>query len=122
MLLTSPVCAAQAAQARRQRSVLRAAATAGPARTVADYARVETESEGGDLVLQTAVVRLEAPFSWERLLQPRAYCDLVAAVHIADTAYFERLQRELDGGYDEVLYELVADTAKTPPAERCLKV
>ena len=117
MLLTSPVCAAQAAQARRQRSVLRAAATAGPARTVADYARVETESDGGDLVLQTAVVRLEAPFSWERLLQPRPYCDLVAAVHIADTAYFERLQRELDGGYDEVLYELVADTAKTPPAE-----
>ena len=121
MLLSSTTCAAQA-QARRQRRVLRSAAATSSApasthsdtRSLADYTRLE-EQPGGDLVLQTAVVRLEAPRSsplcfWE---QP-AVCDLVAAVHIADAAYFERLQRELDSGYDEVLYELVADQTKTP--------
>ena len=39
--------------------------------------------------------------------KPGATVDLIAAVHIADKAYYERLNREF-AGYDVVLYELIA--------------
>lgn len=67
-----------------------------PATPEPDYVRW-VEEDGGDS-LQTAIVRFTHPHG-ETL-------DLVGAVHIADKAYFQELNRRFKG-YDAVLYELV---------------
>jgi len=62
------------------------------------------------LALETAIVRC-APVDGNR---PSPTVDLVAAVHIADSAYYRQLNREFSG-YDAVLYELVApENANVP--------
>ena len=64
------------------------------------------------LALETAIVRC-APADTNRRLPT---VDLVAAVHIAEKSYYERLNREFRG-YDVVLYELVApEEFKLPPS------
>ncbi|MBI1902129.1 MAG: hypothetical protein HYS13_13595 [Planctomycetia bacterium] len=40
--------------------------------------------------------------------------DLIGAIHIGDTAYYKKLNKEFDG-YESVLYELVAPKGTVPP-------
>jgi predicted regulator of Ras-like GTPase activity (Roadblock/LC7/MglB family) len=58
--------------------------------------------------METAIVRF-APAGDSRT----PTVDLVAAVHIADAAYYKQLNREFQA-YDAVLYELVAPEGKRP--------
>lgn len=69
-----------------------------------EFLRVAKSKEGDRVVaLETAIVRY-GPTD-RRKTAPTV--DLIAAVHIADKAYYERLNREF-AGYDVVLYELIA--------------
>jgi len=80
-------------------------APAKPAAT--DYVRwVDTETEEG---LQTASVRFTR--------EDGATVDLVGAVHIADKAYFEDLNRRFKT-YDAVLYELVGGPMPKTEADK----
>jgi hypothetical protein len=67
------------------------------------FLRVTRDAEQRPQTLETAVVR----FGINEGHAPSVTVDLVAAVHIADKAYYQRLNREF-ARYDAVLYELVA--------------
>ena len=67
------------------------------------FVRLARDKNHAPLALETAVVRC-GPADTSRRLPT---VDLVAAVHIGEKSYYERLNRELEG-YDVVLYELVA--------------
>ncbi len=74
------------------------------------FLRLTRGQDHAPLALETAIVRC-APANAARRLP---IVDLVAAVHIADKSYYERLNREFEK-YDVVLYELVApDEFKLP--------
>jgi hypothetical protein len=101
-----------------------APAAAPPARAKAEkekepdsrqFLRLKRDKDRAALALETAIVRC-APVAGG--LQTSTV-DLVAAVHIADAAYYKQLNREFEA-YDAVLYELVAaENAKTPkPTDR----
>lgn len=62
------------------------------------------------VALQTAIVRL-VPIDCGKT---KPTVDLVAAVHLADKAYYDQLNEEFDR-YDVVLYELVAPEGTTIP-------
>jgi hypothetical protein len=73
------------------------------------FIRLLLDEQQRPVALQTAVVTCAA--KGERS-GPRV--DLVAAIHVADAAYYERLNREFQE-YDAVLFELVtADKTKAP--------
>jgi hypothetical protein len=73
------------------------------------FLRLKRDKNHMPLALQTAIVRYAAPGGAD---SPTV--DLIAAVHIADAAYYKRLNREF-AEYDAVLYELVApENAATP--------
>lgn len=69
-----------------------------PAEEDTDFLRYLEDEEAETDALQTAVVRYENALGVQ--------VDLVGAVHIADKAYFEELNRRFKN-YDAVLYELV---------------
>lgn len=69
------------------------------------YTRVTRDAKQQPLALETAIVRFTPKDPKARPIS----VDLVGAVHIADTSYFEQLNREFKS-YDVVLYELVAPT------------
>lgn len=73
-----------------------------------DYMRVTRDKKETATGLETAIVR----FVPRDCGKTSPAVDLVAAVHIADQAYYDRINREFDK-YDVVLYELVA-----PPGTR----
>jgi hypothetical protein len=80
------------------------------AKPAPQYVRMSRDKNNAPLVMETAVVRF-APATGDRRTPT---VDLVAAVHIADSAYYRQLNREFQA-YDAVLYELVAsEEAKTP--------
>lgn len=68
------------------------------------YVRVKEDESGRPQTMQTAVVRFVgkpgSPYAGRVV-------DLVGVVHIGQLDYYEKLNRRL-GGYDRVLYELVA--------------
>jgi len=74
------------------------------------YLRVLRDESKRPTALQTAIVRC-APAEGSRLA---ATVDLVAAIHIADAAYYRQLNREFQK-YDAVLYELVAAEESSRP-------
>jgi hypothetical protein len=67
------------------------------------FLRLSRGRDRTPLALETAIVRCASADANRRL----PTVDLVAAVHIGEKSYYERLNRELEG-YDVVLYELVA--------------
>jgi hypothetical protein len=85
-----------------------------PPKQTPQFLRLTRDKSNAPLALETAIMRL-APAAGA----PTPTVDLVAAVHIADPAYFRQLNRELQA-YDAVLYELVApEEMKTPkPGDR----
>jgi hypothetical protein len=80
-----------------------------PPKQTPQFLRLTRDKNNVPLALETAVVRF-APAAGART----PTVDLVAAVHIADAAYYRQLNREFQA-YDAVLYELVAaEESKTP--------
>jgi len=75
------------------------AAEAKPSR----FLRLRKDSHGNPLAMETAIVRY-VPIDCS---QTGPTVDLVAAVHIAEAGYYQKLNREFKN-YDVVLYELVA--------------
>ena len=75
------------------------------------FLRLTHDKNDVPLTLETAIVRCAHADRNRRL----PTVDLVAAVHIAEKSYYERLNREL-AGYDVVLYELVAPEEFKVPA------
>ena len=68
------------------------------------FVRTVRGDKGKPELLQTAIVTYKAKSG----LYAGAQVDLVGAIHIADKAYFQKLN-ELFTGYDALLYEMVAD-------------
>ena len=76
------------------------------------FVRLRTGESQVPLALETAIVSFAATGDQYRGVQ----VDLVGAIHIADKAYYEELNRRFRG-YDAVLYELVArEEANVPQA------
>ncbi len=76
------------------------------------FVRLRTGESQTPLALETAIVSFAATGDRYRGVQ----VDLVGAIHIADKAYYEALNRRFRG-YDAVLYELVArEDANVPKA------
>jgi hypothetical protein len=90
-----------------------ASAAEGPApddKAPGQFLRLTRDKDGAPLALETAIVRCASAAGGRRA----PTVDLVAAIHIADKSYYERLNREFEG-YDAVLYELVApENARAP--------
>jgi hypothetical protein len=78
-------------------------------KTAGKYVRISRDRQGQAMALETAVVRLAAPGS-----PTGATVDLVGAVHVADRAYYRKLNERFDD-YDVVLYELVAEPGTRIP-------
>jgi len=74
------------------------------------YLRLVRDSQDVPTSLEVAIVR----FVPRDCGQTAPTVDLVGAVHIADAAYYQQLNREFEQ-YDVVLYELVAPPGKRPP-------
>jgi hypothetical protein len=75
------------------------------------FLRLTRDAGQTPVSMETSIVSLAAPNHAEQ--SPRV--DLIAAVHIADKAYYAELNR-LFRGYDVVLYELIAsENAKVSP-------
>ncbi len=72
-------------------------------KTASDYLRILRDKKDEPISLQTSVV----PFRPRSADARQVQVDLIGAVHIADAAYFQRLNK-LFTEYDAVLYELVA--------------
>jgi hypothetical protein len=70
--------------------------------TPSKFIRIRRDSSGQPTALETAVVRFASKSGESGLV-----VDLVSAVHVADRAYYEKLNERL-AQYDVVLYELVA--------------
>jgi len=66
------------------------------------YARVDTDADGNPRALQLAITRFVPAAD-----RSGATVDLIAAIHIADAAYYAELNRRFVD-YDSLLYELVA--------------
>lgn len=72
------------------------------------WVRVTRDQEGEPLALETAIVRYQSTDP----KHPDLVVDLIGAIHIADRAYYDKLNRQFEQ-YDALLYELVA-----PPGTR----
>lgn len=83
-------------------------AAGAPAKT--EYLRLLRDDEGRPAELQTAIVRF-APADESR---KGMTVDLIAAVHIGEKSYYERLNERFRD-YDAVLYELVAPEGTRVP-------
>ena len=82
---------------------------AGAEHSETRFIRIQRNENREPVALQTAVAKY-SPASSEKGVE----IDLVAAVHIGERAYYERLNREFEK-YDAVLYELVAAEGNKPP-------
>ncbi len=88
--------------------VLAAAIAALSLTAAADESFVRLQEDGSNAALQTAYATYESPDSKVKIT-------LYGVVHIADQAYYERVQKDLDG-HDTVLFEAVTpeDPSKVP--------
>jgi len=74
------------------------------------FLRIARDKEDNPLAMQASIVRCVPSDSRRRGVA----VDLVSAVHIAEKAYYDQLNREF-AGYDAVLYELVAPSGTRVP-------
>jgi hypothetical protein len=72
-----------------------------------DWVRLEYDDAGNPLGMQTAIIRYTNANAKARGNTKPVEVDLVGAVHIGDTAYYEKLNDTFKQ-YDVLLYELVA--------------
>ena len=72
-----------------------------------DWVRVRQDQKHSPLAMETAIIRYIPKDSNPGAGKQPLSVDLVAAVHVADAAYYEELNRRFKS-YDAVLYELVA--------------
>lgn len=92
-------------------AVAAAAPPAGEAKDAKQsWIRLSRDDNGRPTALETAIVHC-VPINGNRRMPT---VDLVAAIHIADMAYYKRLNGDFKG-YDAVLYELVATEATSVP-------
>jgi hypothetical protein len=77
------------------------------------YIRIERDAKDNPKGLQTSIVRL----SINEGEYKGAIIDLIGAVHIAHSEYFQELNKKFKE-YDVVLYELVADPEVAKPIKR----
>ena len=75
-----------------------------------EFTRLNRDDDGAALALEAAIVRY-APADSEKA---GPIVDLVSAVHVAEGAYYEELNRRFEQ-YDAVLYELVAPEGTVVP-------
>jgi hypothetical protein len=80
-----------------------------------DWVRLDKDKSGQTLGMQTAIVHY-VPVT-PAASGPPVSVDLVAAVHVADAAYYEQLNRRFEK-YDALLYELVAPEGTIVPRGR----
>lgn len=85
---------------------------AKPKRSTDQFMRVRMDLKGEPLSMDTAVVRY-LPADGSR---PGLQVDLVGAVHVGDTAYYDELNKLFES-YDVVLYELVAPEGTRIPKD-----
>ncbi len=90
--------------------VARSAEPAGQEKT--QFLRIAEDDDGEMLAMQTAIVR----YRGTNADGERVTVDLVAAIHIAERSYYEKLNRKFDR-YDVVLYELVAPEGTRVPKD-----
>jgi hypothetical protein len=84
------------------------------------WIRVVTGDDGATLAMETAIVRFVPADDFDPdkpVSEYEKYVDLVGAVHIGDSAYYDKLNRRFEG-YDAVLYELVAAKGTVVPKGR----
>jgi hypothetical protein len=84
------------------------------------WVRVYQDKKGKPLAMQTAIVRYVIADDYEPGQSGSAYkqyVDLVGAIHVADKAYYDELNRRFKK-YDAVLYELVAPEGTEVPKGR----
>lgn len=74
------------------------------------FLRVRRDADGRPKRMETAIVR----YASDKTESKQSYVDLIGAVHVADKAYFDKLNR-LFRSYDVVLYELVAPEGTRVP-------
>lgn len=67
------------------------------------YVRLVRDEAGKPTALQTAIARFEAD---------KTTVDLVGVIHVADKAYYQRLDRHFNN-YQSVLYEMVLDVPRS---------
>jgi hypothetical protein len=80
-----------------------------------DWVRLDKDKAGKTIGMQTAIVHY-VPVTPTAAGQPISV-DLVAAVHVADAAYYEDLNHRFEK-YDALLYELVAPEGTVVPRGR----
>jgi hypothetical protein len=84
------------------------------------WVRILRDDDEAPLAMETAVVRFVPADQFDPDREPgdyEQYVDLVGAVHIADQAYYDKLNERFEG-YDAVLYELVAAKGTVVPRGR----
>ena len=81
-----------------------------PAEQKSKYLRIERDAKNKPIALQTAVVQFVP--AGDKFAD--CVVDLVGAVHVADAAYYEKLNKEFEK-YDAVMYELVAPEGTRVP-------
>ncbi len=102
LILIGMAISATAVSADEAPIVASGAETVVESATNTEFVRIRRDDQAVAQALETAVVRYVPADG-----QSGLYVDLVGAVHIADRAYYERLN-EAFRSYDVVLYELVA--------------
>jgi hypothetical protein len=81
-----------------------------------DWVRVKYDSKGEPIAMQTAIVRY-SPVKSNGKAGGGVSVDLIGAVHIADVAYYRKLNKQFTQ-YDALLYELVAPEGTKVPLGR----
>ena len=82
-----------------------------------DWVRMQYDSKGEPLGMQTAIVRYSGKTTAGKAGANQVSVDLIGAVHIADVAYYRRLNEQFKQ-YDSLLYELVAPEGTKVPLGR----
>lgn len=82
-----------------------------------DWVRLQYDTKGEPLGMQTAIVRYLPAKANGRPGASPASVDLIGAVHIGDVAYYRRLNDQFKQ-YDALLYELVAPAGTVVPLGR----
>lgn len=82
-----------------------------------DWVRMQYDSKGEPLAMQTAVVRYTGQKSTGKGRTTPVSVDLIGAVHIGDVAYYRQLNQRFKQ-YDALLYELVAPEGTVVPLGR----
>jgi hypothetical protein len=86
---------------------MQAVDAAEAAKLGADWVRMQNNDKGEPIAMQTAIVRYAAAPKPGDKGKPAVTVDLIGAVHVADEAYYEKLNKRFEE-YDALLYELVA--------------